>query len=149
VKILLDTSVLVAALVRSHPEHERCLPWVRRAHVGEIDLVLAAHSLAELHAVLTTLPVRPRISPRTARQLVEENRLAPKPAGVATVVALEATDYLTVVEEVARNGVAGGAVYDALIAKVADLAAVDHLVTLNGKDFRRVWPDGVERVRQP
>jgi len=147
--VLLDTSVVVPALVRSHPEHARCLPWVRRVHQGEVDLVLAAHSLAEVHAVLTSLPVRPRISPRTARRLIEENRLLPGPKGLATVVALDTGDYTAVLEAAAQNGIAGGAVYDALIAKAADLARVDHLVTLNLKDFRRVWPDGADRIREP
>ena len=148
-KVLLDTSVVVPALVRSHPEHARCLPWIRRVHEGDVDLVLAAHSLAEVHAVLTSLPVRPRISPRTARRLIEENRLLPGPKGLATVVALETVDYTAVLEAAAQNGIAGGAVYDALIAKAADLADVDHVVTLNPKDFRRVWPDGADRIREP
>lgn len=148
-KVLLDTSVVVPALVRSHPEHARCLPWIRRLHQGEIDLVLAAHGLAEVHAVLTSLPVRPRISPRTARRLVEENRLLPGPEGLATVVALETGDYAAVLEAAAQNGIAGGAVYDALIAKAAELARVDQLVSLNTKDFRRIWPDGADRIREP
>lgn len=148
-KVLLDTSAIVPALVRSHPAHERCLPWIRRVHEGEVDLVLAAHSLAEIHAVLTSLPIRPGISPRTARRLIEENRLLPAPEGLATVVALDAGDYVSVIEVAAQNGIAGGSVYDALIAKAADLAGVDHLVTLNPKDFRRVWPGGADRIREP
>ena len=142
-------AVVVPALVRSHPQHARCLPWIGRVHQGEIDLVLAAHGLVLVYAVLTSLPVRPRISPRSARRLIEEYRLLPAPEGLATVVALDTPDYTAVLESAAQNGVAGGAVYDALIAKAADLAGVDHLVTLNPKDFRRVWPEGEERIREP
>ena len=28
-KVLLDTSVLIAAMVESHPMHERALPWLQ------------------------------------------------------------------------------------------------------------------------
>ena len=79
---------------------------------------------------------------------MEENRLLPGPKGLATVVALETVDYMAVLEAAAQNGIVGGAVYDALIAKAADLARVDHLVTLNPKDFQRVWPDGADRIRE-
>ncbi len=37
-----------------------------------------------------------------------------------TVVALSADDYLKLIEELARSGVAGGAVFDAVIAKAAE-----------------------------
>lgn len=148
-KVLLDTSVLVAAVVRSHPEHARCLPWVRRARTGEIELFLAAHSLAELHAVLTSLPVKPRISPRTAERLAEENGLRPRPQGVATVVALDVEDYLAVLRSAVQSSLAGGILYDALIARSAELARVDRLITLNAKDFRRVWALHADRIEEP
>ena len=72
-KILFDTSVLVAAVVQPHPMHSRALPWLKRAKAGEYDFVVATHTLAELYAVLTTLPVKPRISSSTAWRLIQEN----------------------------------------------------------------------------
>jgi len=116
---------------------------------GELDVVLAAHTLAELHAVLTTLPVKPRISPRTALQLAEENHLRPPPEGKVEVVTLSVDDYLTVLETAGRSALAGGIIYDALIARVADREEVAQLVTLNPDHFRRVWPSGADRVREP
>lgn len=116
---------------------------------GEFDLVLAAHSLAELHAVLTTLPVKPRISSRTALRLAEENQLRPPPEGKAEVVTLSVDDYLTVLESAAHSAQAGGIIYDALIARAAQRAKVDQLLTLNPDHFRRVWPAGADRVREP
>ena len=56
-KTLFDTSVLVAAVVEPHPMHVRALPWLQRAKAGEIDFFVASHTLAELYAVLTTLPL--------------------------------------------------------------------------------------------
>lgn len=143
-RVLLDTSVLVAALVRSHPRHAAALPWLARARSGELGLVVAAHCLAELDATLTTLPVRPRISPHTAVRLREEN--LPE---ATEVVALTTDDYGAVLGRVAALDLAGGVVYDALIARAAEVAGVDRLVTLNERDFRRVWPEGEERIAGP
>jgi predicted nucleic acid-binding protein len=73
VRILLDTSVLVAAMVEAHPAHEQAFPWLKRAISGSDSVLVAAHSLAELYAILTTLPVEPRISPTDAQQLIKRN----------------------------------------------------------------------------
>jgi predicted nucleic acid-binding protein len=143
-KVLLDTSVLVAAVVQAHPMHGRALPWLARARRGEFQLFVASHTLAEMYAVLTTLPVRPRISPGTASRLVFENVARP-----ARVVALTAADYRTTIMQLARGGFSGGIVYDALIARAARKAHVDQLVTLNAEDFRRLWPEGVREIAPP
>ncbi len=143
-KVLLDTSTLVAALVRSHPRHSDSRPWLARALAGEVALVLAAHTLAELHATLTMLPMRPRISPQTALRLREESLPA-----TTEIVDLTADEYRRVVGQMAGLGLAGGIVYDALIARAAEIAGVDRLVTLNESDFRRAWPDGRDRITGP
>jgi predicted nucleic acid-binding protein len=62
-KVLFDTSVLVAAFEVSHPRHGVCLLWLQRAQEKEIDGYLSTHTFAELYSVLTRLPVRPPISP--------------------------------------------------------------------------------------
>ncbi|MBS0261361.1 MAG: PIN domain-containing protein [Planctomycetes bacterium] len=62
-KMLLDTSVLVAGMLSDHAHHSVAWPWLERAKAGAFEFVVAGHSLAELYAVLTKLPRRPRISP--------------------------------------------------------------------------------------
>lgn len=143
-RALFDTSVLVAAMVTAHPMHDRARPWLARAKDGRCDLALAAHSLAEAYAVLSTLPVRPRISPRSAWQLVRENT-----DGVADIVTLTAKEYAGVLERLARASLGGGVVYDGLIARCAQKARVDRLLTLNPADFVRAWPDGVSKIESP
>ena len=59
--------------MESHPAHSRALPWLLRSLRGETELAICAHSLAELYAVLTALPVRHRIAPDTARRLIQES----------------------------------------------------------------------------
>jgi predicted nucleic acid-binding protein len=46
----------------------------------------------------------------------------------------------------AEIGVTGGATYDALILRAAANADVDMVVTLNEKDFRRVYPDLANKI---
>lgn len=142
--ILFDTSVLVAALVGAHPEHQRCLPWLQRALAGELSLVLSAHSLAELYAVLTKLPLKPRISPPTAARMISENLRS-----VSKVYALDAEAYWALVEGLGMAGESGGIVYDAIIARVAEELGVEHVLTLNVKHFRRVWRGDPEAIIAP
>lgn len=143
-RVFFDTSVLVAALLRQHPFHERALPWLARARRGELEFVVAAHTLLELYSVLTRMPLRPRISPSTAERLVLENV-----ADGAELVALDGEDYRNVLRRAVQRGTTGGTVYDGLLAEAARKAGVDTLLTLNPRDFRRAWPEAGERIREP
>jgi predicted nucleic acid-binding protein len=137
VRVLFDTSVLVAALIQSHAHHDRSLPWLQRGQNGDITFLVAGHTLAELYSVLTTLPVRPRLSPSLAWRLVHENVET-----AAEIVTLTDADYLRTVERLAQRGMAGGIIYDALIARAAEKAEAERLLTWNEAHFRRVWPEG-------
>ena len=46
-------------------------------------------------------------------------------------------------------GLAGGVIYDALIARVALKSNVDRLLTLNIDHFTRAWPDGEKIISLP
>jgi predicted nucleic acid-binding protein len=65
------------------------------------------------------------------------------------VVELSAADYRSVLDGVKALGLTGGVVYDALIAFAAQKAKVDRLLTFNVSDFRRVWPEGADRIIVP
>jgi hypothetical protein len=58
-------------------------------------------------------------------------------------------DYATLVDHLADLGIIGGATYDALILHAAVLANVDQIVTLNEKDFRRVYPSLSDKIVSP
>jgi len=144
VKILLDTSVLVAALVEPHPQHHRALPWLAKAKAEKFELVISSHTIAELYAVLSTLPVSPRITPGLAWRLINEN-VTP----AATMVSLTSSEYLTAIKDMSDLGLSGGAIYDALIVKAAQKANADRILTFNVVDFRRIWPEGAVRIAAP
>ncbi|HRC86760.1 MAG TPA: PIN domain-containing protein [Thermoanaerobaculia bacterium] len=141
-KALFDTSVLVAALVGQHPRHEAAVQWLNRALAGEFELLLCSHTLAELFATLTSMPLKPRLSAKTAEQLIADLLANP-----ITLVPLEEDDCRGLLVREARLPLTGGVVYDALIARAAEKAGVEVLLTLNPRDFLRAWPEGYERVR--
>ena len=143
-QVVCDTSVLVAAMVEQHPGYERAFPWLGRAKRQECECCVTTHSLAELYAVLTTLPVRPKIAPGTARRLIRENVET-----VARIVQITEKDYQHVLNNMAELDLSGGSIYDALVARIAERLKVDKLLTFNLRDFRRVWPDGHQIVQEP
>jgi predicted nucleic acid-binding protein len=143
-KTLFDTSVIIAALVESHPMHDRAFPWLRQAKANEFEFVVAGHTLAELYAVLSTLPIKPRISPLVAHKLIHENIEVS-----AKIVSLTSVEYSTTIKRLSELGLVGGIVYDALIAKVAEKSKAERLLTLNIKHFKRVWPEGDSIIAAP
>ena len=134
-KILFDTSVLVAAILERHIRNGAALPWLRRAKAREFGFLVASHTLAELYSVLTAHPAQPRIAPSAAWQLIQENV-----AAHAQVMVLAPSDYVAVIEELARAGLPGGVVFDALVVRAAQNARADHILTLNPAHFRRFFP---------
>jgi len=143
-KVLLDTSVLVAAMLPDHPMHGHAFPWLSRAKDGHFDFFVSGHTLAEVYAVLTRLPRAPRITPAEALKLIQQD-IVPR----ATVVTLSPKHYVELIEELAARGIAGGAVYDGLIAKAASLADVDVLLTFNVTNFQRVSVPGKPHIASP
>jgi len=143
-KTLFDTSVIIAALVESHPVHERAFPWLKQAREKQFELIVAGHTLAELYAVLSTLPLKPRISSSVAWRLINENIVAH-----SKVVSLTPAEYSSTIKRMSEMGLIGGTIYDALIAKVAQKTGVARLLTLNIDHFRRVWQDGEKKIIAP
>lgn len=143
-KVFFDTSVLVAAQVESHPAHSRALAWLNRAALKEIEMVVSTHTLAELYAVLTRLPVRPRVDPALALRLIQENVIR-----IASIRSISAAQYKKVLQDLAAKNFSGGVVYDALAASVAAREGVEVLLTLNRADFARVWSGEESVLREP
>jgi predicted nucleic acid-binding protein len=107
-------------------------------------MLTSGHNLAELFAVLTTLPVSPRIAPGAAARLIGESVEAH-----AEIVAFTAADYRETVRRLGDLGLSGGVIYDALVCRAAARAKADLLLTFNAKDFRRAWPEAGARIEEP
>ena len=76
-KVLLDTSVLVSAMLPDHVHHAHSQPWLERAKAGAFEAVISGHSLAELYSVLTRLPRTPRIGPAYVMEAEENPHAVP------------------------------------------------------------------------
>jgi predicted nucleic acid-binding protein len=119
VTVAVDTSVAVPLIVRSHRDHAAVARWWDGQQVA-----LSGHALAETYSVLTRLPGDARLAPADAARLLTD-RFAP-PLLLSGARARKLPDTLS------RLGIAGGAVYDALVA----LAAREHEVALATRDGR-------------
>lgn len=135
-KAFFDTTVLVASVVREHVHHARAITAIQSTLETPATGSVAAHGLAEMYAVLTTLPVTPRISSDLAQRLVVDNVLAH-----FEVVALTSREYARLLSSLARRGVRGGATYDAIHLACAEKAKADRIYTFNVADFRRLAED--------
>jgi len=119
VTIAVDTSVAVPLLVQTHRDHDSVVRWWNGRSVA-----LAGHALAETYSVLTRLPGDLRLIPGDAARLLGARFSAPLLLTTAKSARLPDT--------LAGLGVAGGAVYDALVA----LAAAQHGAELATRDAR-------------
>lgn len=117
--IAVDTSVAVPLLIRSHTEHAAVSRWWNHQ-----ELSLSGHALAETYSVLTRLPGDARLEPADAARLLDARFTAPLVLDAAQAGQLPST--------LSKLGIAGGAVYDGLVA----LAAKQHGLPLATRDAR-------------
>jgi len=104
--LLLDTSAAVALVVEDHEAHAATLEAVRGRRLG-----LAGHAWFETYSVLTRLPGGLRRSPAEVARLLAHDFPA------TAFLAEEGATALG--PELARLGISGGAVYDALVGAAA------------------------------
>jgi len=119
VTVAVDTSVAVPLLVLSHHDHAAVVRWWD----GQ-EIALSGHALAETYSVLTRLPGDARLAPADAALLLTSRFSPPLVLGGSRTRKLPDT--------LSRLGIAGGAVYDALVA----LAAKEHGAVLATRDAR-------------
>ncbi len=91
---------------------------------------MSAHSIAEVYAALTRLPVLPRIQPAEALRIVSENILP-----YFRVVTLAQDDYVAVLRDMGTLGVVGAKIYDALLLRCAEKCGAERIYTFNLRDF--------------
>lgn len=114
-----DTSVLVPALIPWHPDHDTA-----REAVSRDVTTLTAHVVLECYSVLTRLPAPHRIPPAAAAEAIS--------ALTHPVATLPADAHKDLVVRLSRDGIRGGAIYDALVAATS----LHHDLTLLTRDRR-------------
>lgn len=144
-KIFLDTNVLVAAVIKQHVFHERSFAVFESVLDHANEGFVSSHSLAEMYSVLTKLPSPYRHTPEQALLSIEENVLKHFKA-----ISLKASEYGALLREAAGTGTQGGAIYDALLLKCAEVASADRIYTLNLKHFQTLaGPEMVRKLSEP
>jgi predicted nucleic acid-binding protein len=144
-KVLLDTSILVAAVLDQHVFHTAAIAVLDRVQRGKDAGIISAHSLAEMYAILTKLPPPFRHSPEQALLSIEENVVK-----YFEIMGLTGNDYTVLVREAALAGIRGGTIYDAVLLKSAAKSDVDRIYTLNQRHFQAVAPkDLASRIFSP
>ena len=132
-KILLDTSLLIAAFIESHPKHKEAFKVLANAKKKKFKLFVAAHTILEIYSVLTSAPFKPPITTEIAEKLIENNI-----KHLAKIISLTDKDYLNIVKKMSDSNFKGGIVYDGIIVECALNEKVDEIITLNPKDFLRL-----------
>jgi len=140
-KAFFDTSVLVAAFHGDHEHHDRSLTAFLK--YPKREAAASVHSLAEVFATLTALPGKHRVGPDQAMLFLQTVRER------LTLVTLSEVEYYNAIDTASSRGIAGGAIYDALLAHCALKIQAQTLYTWNLRDFQRLGPEVAARVRTP
>ena len=119
--LALDTSVALPLLVQTHAAHDEVVDWWDGREVA-----LSGHALVETYAVLTRLPAGVRVEPADAARLLGDRFAPPMLLGPESAGRIPGV--------LGQLGIAGGAVYDGLVA----LAALENEADLATRDLRAV-----------
>lgn len=142
--VFLDTSVLLAGLVDFGPQSAPAQSLMHAVAEKRVAAPATAwHCCLEFFSVATRLPPEFRLAPPDAALLLESevfSRMA--------VHDLPPSGRLTMLRAAARDGVAGGRIYDAHIADVARAAGAEVVVTDNRRHFVSALRYGL-RVETP
>lgn len=118
-QLLIDTSVAVALVSAGHEHHQ-----ITRKAIGGRSCGLSGHAAFETFSVLTRLPPPSRLTPGAATRLLRHDFPGSRFLSAGGAERLHA--------RLPGLGIAGGAVYDALVAA----AAAEHRLPLATRDRR-------------
>jgi len=140
-KAFLDTSVLVATFYAQHEHHTPSIDLFLR--FDKNDAYCAAHSFAEIYSVLTGRAGKDRVGGDEALLFLGNVR------DRLTIMSLDHQEYFAAIEASAPLGIAGGGIYDALLAHCTLKAEAETIYTWNLKDFQRLGRAIAGRVKTP
>lgn len=129
----LDTNVILRLAHPSHPQHDLIMTALRRLVARDIELCFTPQNLGEFWNA-STRPLDRNgfgLPPQEASEQVHsiERRMSLLPENERV--------YEVWKRLLLTHGVRGVQVHDAHLAAVLEVHGVTHLLTLNGKDFKR------------
>ncbi len=131
VGVFLDTSVLLAGLIDLGPQSAPAQSLLHAVAEKQVPAAATAwHCCLEFFSVATRLPPEFRITPGDAALLLQEEVFARM-----AVHDLPPADRPAMLQAAARDGIAGGRIYDAHIAEIARAAGAAVVVTDNRRHF--------------
>ena len=138
--VFLDTSVLLAGLVDFGPQSAPAQSILHAVAEKTIQPAGTAwHCCLEFYSVATRLPPEFRLTPGDANELLREEVFAR-----LIVHDLPAAEHGGLIAAAARDGIAGGRIYDAHIAEVARSAGARIIVTDNRRHFLAALRHGIK-----
>jgi predicted nucleic acid-binding protein len=140
-KEFFDTSVLVASFWRGHRDHEASLRRVAAANKKKSACAL--HTLAEVYASMTALPVKDVIPPDQALLFVQEVR------DRLSVITLNESEYYETIQQAGERGFISGRIYDALLLACAAKVKAEVIYTWNVKHFKAIDPKQAHKIQTP
>jgi predicted nucleic acid-binding protein len=140
VNFFFDTSVLVPVFLTKHIHHSASKAAFTQGR--REDRSCGAHSLAEFYATFTSFPNKFLADASDVLFSIGEilERLS--------IVTLTTDEYVSAIQDAARDGITGATIYDALLARCAIKAQADVIYTWNLKHYRQ-FPEIRSRVRTP
>lgn len=139
-RVLCDSSVLIAALLPSEDHHAASAAVLN----GADTMVVHVHALNETFATLTGGSLGFRVDADLAARLLREQIGAR-----AAMVVLDAEEVTDALDKARAHGVRSGAVYDYMHLVAARKGKADVLLTLNLSDFQHLHREGDPEIRHP
>jgi predicted nucleic acid-binding protein len=143
VKVVFDTSVLVASIVIGHRDHARARCWIQAAEAGQVEGFASWHAMSETWSVLTRLPLTPRITPHAAWAAIRRFR------AFLTLLPPTERTYRGALARCTARQLSSGAVFDAIHIVTAEHAHADAILTFNRADFVRLAEATSPRIVVP
>ncbi|MDX1960180.1 MAG: PIN domain-containing protein [Leptospiraceae bacterium] len=131
--VFFDTTVLVSAMVTSHPAHHRTFPYFEKVFQEKEMGFISTHCIAELYAVLTVLPIKPKLFPLEVEKILQKNIYSK-----FEIISLSPKDYKNAVSRVSELHLSGGIFYDSLHIEAAIKSNAEKLITINHKHFEKI-----------
>lgn len=142
--VFLDTSVVLAGLIDFGPQSAPAQSLMHAVAEKQVQSPATAwHCCLEFFSVATRLPPEFRVAPSDALTLLEQEVFSRM-----TVHDLPASGRIPMLQAAARDGSAGGRIYDAHIAEVARAVGAAVVVTDNRRHFVAALRYGM-RVETP